>query len=96
MSTTFSAQLSDSFIIYGFSLRLSFVCGLPAPIQLASWSRGMEVGLETCFIHSTHLADGDSIVLGQPAVAWCPELTASQVNNAGSKKYMKCFSQSRL
>jgi hypothetical protein len=56
----------------------------------------MEVGLETCSIHSTHLADGGSIILGQPAVARCLEPTASQVNNARSKKYMKFFSQSRL
>jgi hypothetical protein len=49
-------------IIYGFSLRLSFICGLPAPTRPAARSRGMEVGLETYFIRSTHLADEDSIV----------------------------------
>jgi hypothetical protein len=51
----------------------------------------MEVGLETCSIHSTHLTDGGSIVLGQSAVARCPEPTASQVNNAGSKKIYEVF-----
>jgi hypothetical protein len=57
---------------------------------------GAEVGIETCCICGTHPADGGSIILGQPAVARCPEPTAGQVNNVGSKKYMKCFSQSRL
>jgi hypothetical protein len=50
------------FIICGFSLWLSFVCGLPAPIRLASRSWGMEVGLETHSIRSTHLAGGKSII----------------------------------
>jgi hypothetical protein len=48
-------------IVYGFSLRLSFVCGLPAPIRPAVRSRKMEVGLETYFICSTHPADEESI-----------------------------------
>jgi hypothetical protein len=56
----------------------------------------MEVGLETCSIRGTHLADGGSIDLGQPAVARCLEPTTGQLNNAGSKKYTKCFSRSRL
>jgi hypothetical protein len=50
------------FIVYGFSLRLSFVCGLPAPIRPAARSRGMDVGLETYFTRSTHPADEGSIV----------------------------------
>jgi hypothetical protein len=49
----------------------------------------MEVGLETCSICGTHPANGGSVDLGQLAVAWCLEPTVSQVNNAGSKKYMK-------
>jgi hypothetical protein len=49
-------------IVYGFFLWLSFVCGLPAPIRPAARSQGMEVGLETYFIHSTHPADEESIV----------------------------------
>jgi hypothetical protein len=56
----------------------------------------MEVGLETCSIRGTHLADRGFIDLGQPAVAWCLEPTIGQLNNAGSKKYMKYFSRSRL
>jgi hypothetical protein len=51
----------------------------------------MEVGLETCSIRGTHPAEGGSIILGQPAVAHCPKPTAGQVNNTGSKKYMKVF-----
>jgi hypothetical protein len=49
-------------IVYGFSLRLSFVCGLPAPTRPAARSRKVEVGLETSFIRSTHPADGESII----------------------------------
>ena len=48
-------------IIYGFSLRLSLVCGLPAPIRLAARSRKVEVGLEAFFIRSTRPADEESI-----------------------------------
>jgi hypothetical protein len=54
--------LSDFSIICGSVLRLSFVCGLPAPIHPAAWSRKVEVGLETFFICSTHPADEKSIV----------------------------------
>jgi hypothetical protein len=49
-------------IIYGFSLQLSFVCGLPAPTRPAARSRKVEVGLETFFIRSTHSTDEESIV----------------------------------
>jgi hypothetical protein len=49
-------------IIYGFSLRLSFVDGLPAPTCPAAWSRKVEVGLETFFMRSTHPADEELIV----------------------------------
>jgi hypothetical protein len=49
-------------IIYDFSLRLSFVCGLPAPTRPAARGWKVEVGLETFFIRSTHLADEESIV----------------------------------
>jgi hypothetical protein len=45
----------------------------------------MEVGLGACSIHGTHPANGGLIVLGQPAIARCPEPTVGQVNNAGSK-----------
>jgi hypothetical protein len=45
----------------------------------------MEVRLGTCATCGTHLANGGSIVLGQPDVARCLEPTAGQVNNAGSK-----------
>jgi hypothetical protein len=48
--------------IYGFSLRVSFVCGLSAPIHPAAWSRKMVVGLETYFIRSTHPADEESVI----------------------------------
>jgi hypothetical protein len=54
--------LELSFIVYDFSRRLSFVCGLPAPIRPAAWSRGMEAGLVTYFTRSTHLADEGSTV----------------------------------
>jgi hypothetical protein len=63
-------------IVYGFSLWLSFICGLPAPIRPASQSWKMEVGLETYFICSTHPADEELVFLGQPAVARCPEPAA--------------------
>jgi hypothetical protein len=57
----------------------------------------VEVGLETLFIHSTHLADEESIIfLGLLAVARCPEPAVGQVNNARSKTYTKCFPQSWL
>jgi hypothetical protein len=55
----------------------------------------MEVGLETYFTHSTHPADEESIVLGQPDVARCPEPAAGQVNNAGRKTHTKYFPRSR-
>jgi hypothetical protein len=55
-------SLSDFSIIYGSALRLSFVCGLPAPIRPAAQSRKVEVGLETFFICSTHPANEKSIV----------------------------------
>jgi hypothetical protein len=83
-------------IVYSFSLRLSFVCGLPAPIRPAARSRKVEVGLETFFIRSTRPADEELIIfLGLPAVARCLEPAAGQVNNAGSKTYTKCFPWSR-
>jgi hypothetical protein len=57
-------RLVEQFSInYDFSLRLSFVRGLPAPIRPAAQSRKMEVGLETFFICSTHLADEESVVV---------------------------------
>jgi hypothetical protein len=49
-------------IVYGFSLRLSFVCGLPAPTRPAARSQKVEVRLETFFIRSTRPADEESIV----------------------------------
>jgi hypothetical protein len=49
-------------IIYGFSLRLSFVCGLPARTRPAARSRKVEVRLKTFFIRSTHPADEELIV----------------------------------
>jgi hypothetical protein len=51
----------------------------------------MKVGLETCSICSTHPADGELIILGQPTVARCPEPAADQVNNAGSKNIREVF-----
>jgi hypothetical protein len=57
-----NARLSDFYIVFGSALRLSFVCGLPAPIRPAARSRKAEVGLETFFIRSTHPADERSIV----------------------------------
>jgi hypothetical protein len=50
------------FIVCGFSLRLSCVCGLPAPTRPAAQSRGMEVELETYFTRSTRPADEESII----------------------------------
>jgi hypothetical protein len=55
--TTPDIWLSDFSIVYGSALRLSFVCGLPAPIRPAVWSRKVEVRLETFFIRSTYPAD---------------------------------------
>jgi hypothetical protein len=52
----------------------------------------VEVGLETFFIRSTHLADEKLIFFGLPAMARCPELAAGQVNNAGSKNIREVFS----
>jgi hypothetical protein len=60
-------------IIYGFSLRLSFVCGLPAPIRPAARSQKMEVGLETYFIHSTHPGDEESIIFRAADCGSVPE-----------------------
>jgi hypothetical protein len=57
-------------IVYGFSLRLSFVCGLPAPTRPAARSRKVEVGLETFFIRSTHPADEESIVFFSGCRLW--------------------------
>jgi hypothetical protein len=54
--------LSNFSIVYDSALRLSFVCGLPAPIRPAAWSRKVEIGLETFFIRSTHPADEKSII----------------------------------
>jgi hypothetical protein len=50
------------FIVCGFSLRLSIICGMPAPIRPAARGWGMEVGLETYFIRSTHPTDEESII----------------------------------
>jgi hypothetical protein len=52
---------------------------------------GAEVGLKTCSIRYTHLADGSLIVLGQPAVARCSEPIAGQVNNTGGKSTQSVF-----
>jgi hypothetical protein len=60
--TASDVWLSNFSIIFGSALRLSFVCGLPAPIRPAAWSRKVEVGLETFFIRSTHPADETSII----------------------------------
>jgi hypothetical protein len=54
--------VEELFIVCGFSLQLSCVCGLSAPTRPAARSRGMEVGLETYFTCSTHPADEESIV----------------------------------
>jgi hypothetical protein len=62
-----------SFIVYGFSLWLSFVCGLPTPIRPAAQSRGMKVRLETYSTHSTHPADDRLIVLRAAGCGSVPE-----------------------
>jgi hypothetical protein len=49
-------------IVYGFSLRLSFAYGLPAPTRPAARSRKVEVGLETFFMRSTRPAGEESII----------------------------------
>jgi hypothetical protein len=49
-------------IAYGFFLRLSFVCVLPAPIRPPARSRKMDFGLETYFIRSTHPVDEESVI----------------------------------
>jgi hypothetical protein len=85
MIIALNTQLSDAFNICGSSLWFSYVCGLPAPSQPAILSQGMEVRLGTYPTRGTHPANGGSIVLGQPAVAWCAESTADLVNNARNK-----------
>jgi hypothetical protein len=61
------------FIVYGFPLRFSFICGLPALIRLAARSREIRVRLETFFIRSTHPADEGSIVFRIAGCGSMPE-----------------------
>jgi hypothetical protein len=60
-------------IVYSFYLRLSFICGLPAPTRPSAWSQKVEVGLETFFIRSTHPADEGSFVFRAAGCGSVPE-----------------------